>query len=188
MRKVMNDLLRGLARGELADRSARVAARLTATDAWRAADAVLTFLSMPHEIETAPIIAAARTARKTVAVPLMDGDDIRFVVLPPEAGELPRDRWGIPVPDPAWAAFEPARAARPLVTTPGLAFDRHGNRLGRGKGFYDRFLTRARADCSDLIALGICFEAQLVDAVPYSSRDRPVDGVVTEETVVMRRP
>ncbi len=74
------------------------------------------------------------------------------------------------------------------MTAPGLAFDRHGNRLGRGKGYYDRFLTRARADWPGLVALGICFSGQLVDAVPYGSRDRPVDGVVTEETVVMRRP
>jgi len=189
MRREMVARLRALPRARLQDASARVAARLVATAAWAGAEAVLTFLSMPGEIDTAPLIAAARAAGKTVAVPLIEEGDIRFVVLPPGVGgpdgkELPRDKWGIPVPDVAWAAFDPARATRPLVTAPGLAFDRQGNRLGRGKGYYDRFLTRARAACPGTVALAVCFSFQLQGEVPHGPRDAPVDGVVTEDAVI----
>ncbi len=181
MRKTMTAYLRGLAPSDLRARSVRIAEHLAATDAWRSADTVLCFLSMPHEIETGPLIAAARAGGKTVAVPRIQDGDIQFVVLPPYAGELTRDCWGIPVPGTAWPTVDLARAARPLVTAPGLAFDRHGNRLGRGKGYYDRFLWRARAQTRGLIALGICFSGQLVEEVPHGPDDQAVDGVVTED-------
>ncbi len=100
IRREMNALLGAMPAAERADRSARVAARLQATDAWQKADAVLSFLSMPKEIDTAAVIAAARAGGKTVAVPLMDGDDIRFVVLPPDAGTCPATAGASPSPTP----------------------------------------------------------------------------------------
>ena len=195
MRKTMTAYLGGLGPAEIEAWSTRIAEYLTATAEWRAADTVLCFLSMPHELDTTPLIAAARAWKKTVAVPLMEAGEIRFVVLPPGAGghrrelaalrrepaALARDRWGIPVPDPAWPAIDLARAARPLVAAPGLAFDRLGNRLGRGKGYYDRYLKRARAGARDLIALGICFSGQVLEEVPHGADDQRVDGVVTEK-------
>jgi 5-formyltetrahydrofolate cyclo-ligase len=202
MRKTMTAYLGGLGPAEIEAWSTRIAEYLTATAEWRAADTVLCFLSMPHEIDTTPLIAAARAWKKTVAVPLMEAGEIRFVVLPPGAGgnrrelaslrrelaslrrelaSLARDRWGIPVPDPAWPAIDLARAARPLVAAPGLAFDRLGNRLGRGKGYYDRFLRRARAGARGLIVLGICFSGQVLEEVPHGADDQRVDGVVTEK-------
>jgi 5-formyltetrahydrofolate cyclo-ligase len=182
MRKAMAAYLLGLGSAELAERSRLIAEAVAATEAWAAADTVLSFLSMPHEIDTAPLIAAARAAGKTVAVPRIEGGEIVFVVVPAAAdlAELPRDRWGIPVPDPAWPVLDLARAARTLVTAPGLAFDRHGNRLGRGKGYYDRFLRRARAAARSLIAVGICFSGQVVAEVPTGPGDQRVEGVATE--------
>jgi len=187
LRREMEDRLRALSRARREDDSARVAARLVGSAAWAGAEAILTFLSMPTEIDTAPIIAAARAAGKVVAAPLIEAGDIRFVVLPAEASDLARDAWGIPVPDAGWPAMDLARATRPLVTAPGLAFDRQGNRLGRGKGYYDRFLSRARAACPGLTALAVCFSFQLVDAVPHGPRDVPVDGVVTEDAAIPTR-
>ena len=70
-----------------------------------------------------------------------------------------------------------------LVLAPGLAFDRAGNRLGRGGGFFDRFLPLTRATVA-----GLCFSCQLIDEVPCSAGDVPVDLVVTElETIQVRR-
>jgi 5-formyltetrahydrofolate cyclo-ligase len=143
---------------------------------------------MPREIATHRLIRAAYAAGKSVAVPRIEGGDIRFLSMPPDAPPPPRDRWGIPVPDPAWPGLEPARAGKMLISAPGLAFDRKGNRLGRGKGYYDRFLSRARASGAHCMVIGICFSEQLVDDVPHDETDQQVDGVVTErETILFDR-
>jgi 5-formyltetrahydrofolate cyclo-ligase len=184
MRESMTAVLMALPPAARAERSARVARRLEAAAEWSRAGVVLCFLTMPHELDTAPIISAARAQGKTVAVPRIEGRDIRFVVLPPNAGTLPRDRWGIPIPNAEWEPLDIARAARPLVTVPGLAFDRQGNRLGRGKGYYDRFLTLARAAAKDGAIIAVCFAAQLVEEVPHGNIDQRVDAIVTEKETI----
>jgi 5-formyltetrahydrofolate cyclo-ligase len=185
MRREMQGFLDAMSGEDLAERSARVAVRLAETAAWTWMEVLLSFLSMPREIATHRLIRAAYAAGKSVAVPRIEEGDIRFLCLPPDAPPPPRDRWGIPVPDPAWPALDPARAGRMLVAAPGLAFDRKGNRLGRGKGYYDRFLSRARASGAQCLVLGICFSNQLVHEVPHSDHDEPVDGVVTETETIL---
>lgn len=65
-----------------------------------------------------------------------------------------------------------------LLIIPGLAFDENGGRLGRGKGFYDRFLSHFKG-----IKVGICFEEQLIDTVPREDHDVIVDFVVSERGI-----
>lgn len=60
-----------------------------------------------------------------------------------------------------------------LVVVPGMAFDRLGNRLGRGKGYYDKFLSKVKA-----YKIGLCFPFQLVDQVPHDEHDISVDKVI----------
>lgn len=184
MRAVMKRLLAGIDAADLAERSAAIARRLALTEAWARAGTVLCFLSMPHELDTAGVIRAARARGKAVAVPRIQGDDIRFVLMPPGAGELPRDAWGIPEPDHEWQPLDLARAGPLLVAAPGLAFDRQGNRLGRGKGYYDRFLAGARRAAGSVTVLGICLSDQLVEAVPHGETDQRLDGVVTEKETI----
>ena len=74
-----------------------------------------------------------------------------------------------------------------LVVTPGLAFDRRGNRLGRGGGYYDGFLRTARGDPAlSLAAIGVCLSVQLVAEAPHDERDERVDGVATDEELILR--
>ena len=185
MRAAMKRSLTGIGAADLAERSVRVARRLALTEAWSRADTVLCFLSMAHEMDTAAMISGARAQGKTVAVPCIEHEDIRFLIMPPAAGRLPHDAWGIPVPDPAWLPLDLTRAARLLVAVPGLAFDRQGNRLGRGKGYYDRFLAGARRTAGNLTALGVCLSEQLVDEVPHGDRDQRLDGAVTETETIL---
>lgn len=189
MRRQILSRLRAIPEAELAERSLRVGERLRSTAAWNDADTILCFLSMPHELVTVSILEAARRKGGDVAVPRIEGERIRFVILPRGQMDLVRDRFGIPVPDPDWPSLETDRAGRILVVTPGLAFDRQGNRLGRGKAYYDRFLGDCRAAASERVtALGVCLKEQLVDAVPYGPRDQRVDGVVSElETILGAR-
>ena len=186
MRRHMTKVLAGVADRDLQERSGRVADRFTGTAAWTGADTVLCFLSMPHELRTGTLIARARKSGKRVAVPRIEGDDIRFLVMPEQARGLERDRWGIPVPDADWPALVLARTDRVLVAAPGLAFDREGNRLGRGKGYYDRFLARARREAPGLTVIGVCLSEQLVPEVPHGESDQRLDGIVTENEAIIR--
>jgi 5-formyltetrahydrofolate cyclo-ligase len=177
--------LMGIDAADLVERSAAIARRLALTDAWNRAETVLCFLSMPHELDTAAMISEARARSKTVAVPRIEENDIRFFIMAAHTGPLTRDAWGIPEPDPTWQPLDLTRAAGVLVTVPGLAFDRLGNRLGRGKGYYDRFLAHARRTAQRVTALGVCLSEQLVDAVPHGERDQRLDGAVTEKETIL---
>ncbi len=89
------------------------------------------------------------------------------------------------MPRPEWEPLALRGGTRILVATPGLAFDRAGNRLGRGKGYYDRFLAGARGALGrDITAIGLGFSEQLVEEVPHTERDQRLDGVVTERESV----
>ena len=66
-----------------------------------------------------------------------------------------------------------------IILVPGIAFDRDGNRMGFGKGFYDRFLMEGSG-----IKIGICYEFQLMNQIPISENDVPVDIVITEESAI----
>ena len=181
MRAAMKALMGDIPPEDLATRSGRVTERLGETEEWKRADTVLCFLSMPHELSTQAIIENARAERKIVAVPCMEAADIYFLIMPADTGALTRDRWGIPVPDPRWARLDLRAAADILVATPGLAFDREGNRLGRGKGYYDRFLLRARGEARAITAIGVCLSEQVLVHVPHEEHDQPLDGIGTEK-------
>ena len=71
-----------------------------------------------------------------------------------------------------------------LVVTPGLGFDRKGNRLGRGGSYYDRFFANEQLKAS---RCGFAFAEQLVDSVPVTSTDIPMDFLVTDEEVITFR-
>mgnify|MGYP001478947040 CR=1 FL=1 len=191
LRKAMKAKLAGMGIVDAAQRSIRAAGHFRALPSYAMADIVLAFLSMPGEIGTEALVEAALADGKVVAVPRMErtpegGDYIVFVPLPRDYRSWPLDRYGIPEPPADAPALAPRElgAARVIVATPGLAFDRRGGRLGRGKGYYDRFLSRAREAAAryggSLVACGLCYAVQMVDEVPTGDGDQRVDLVVTE--------
>lgn len=99
------------------------------------------------------------------------------------ATESGSDEVGIPAPhDSAGEFYDTSTGASTLVLVPGLAFDHRGNRLGRGKGYYDRFL--ARPGMARSIKVGICWKLQIINDVPTSQHDIPMDWIVTEEGIM----
>ena len=193
IRKRVKTLLKAMSPGEAEERSKRAVDNLRALPEYKRAHIVLAFLSLGEEIKTESLIEAALAEGKAVAVPRMErspeaGDYIVFVPLPRDYHSWPRDRFGIPEP-PAQAPELSGNELFPdsvFVVTPGLAFDSGGGRLGRGKGYYDRFLSGARAGVAlrggSIFACGFCYAAQLVNEVPMGDGDVAVDLVVTENS------
>jgi 5-formyltetrahydrofolate cyclo-ligase len=170
-------------------KSRSLAERLFRTSWWRDGEWVFIYIPMGGEVDTRFIVARAYRDRKQVAIPRMEGDDLAFYFYDGRTENLLPNQFGILEPDPAWKLVDPSSPTgrRLLVLTPGLAFDRQGRRLGRGKGFYDRFLHRLRAahpPQTDSWAVGLAFGEQLVRQVPVSDHDEPLDGIVTDREVI----
>ncbi len=174
-------------------RTAQVHRALFALPAFQAARGVHCYLSMAGEVDTAPIFKACHAAGKVTFAPFQDQG----------TGQLGVARWspGDPVALGALKVPEPARhdpvalEEIDLVLVPGVAFDRKGNRLGHGKGYYDQFLAALRAHFAkndvlsdatlDFVALA--FEFQWLAAVPHEPWDIPMDAIVTEAGVLVPR-
>lgn len=96
------------------------------------------------------------------------------------------DDWSVlETPREIVTELDPSRHVLPesidLVLVPGIAFDKHGNRLGQGGGFYDRFLPHLSAES---MTIGIAFDEQIVDEVPREATDCRVDYIVTPTRII----
>ena len=151
---------------------------------WVAARSVLAFLPLPSEVDLRPLLAEAIRAGMVVAVPesLPDGTLRPCRLRSLEPSELETDAKGIAVP----RARDPVPVDQlDLVLVPGVAFDPAGRRLGRGGGFYDRFLPTLPARSA---SVGVCFGPQRVPDVPVEAGDHPVEWLAMPGDVVAAQP
>ena len=168
-----------------ADASAAVRGHIAGSAAWTRARVVMLYAADGSEPDLDGLIGLGRAADKTVCVPRVDWDGKRLIPTAVESeGDLVEDRHGIRVPTGTCADVPPGQVD--LVVVPAVGFDRAGNRLGRGGGFYDRFLAERSTEGSmRMVVLGACFLAQVVGRVPSEIHDRRVDGLVTEAGLEM---
>lgn len=135
---------------------------------------VMAFWSFGSEVPTAPLIERLSLQGDRVALPRIVEGDLQARLYRP----------GDPVTQTLFGAKEPEGGSvldpedLDVVLTPGLAFDRRGFRVGYGKGYYDRFLSRTGGHTR---RLALCFALQVVEDVPAASFDLPIDVIVTEE-------
>ena len=149
--------------------SAKILAALEAHPAFRAANTILLYHSLGDEVDTHTFIKKW-SSEKRILLPVVVGDDLELrVYTGPE--DLATGSYGIE--EPTGELFTDY-AAIDFVAVPGVAFDHAGNRLGRGKGYYDRLLPRLTA-----FKAGICFPFQLVEEVPAESFDIRMDTIIT---------
>ena len=177
------------AREEQADKDAvseRICRRLASLPEYGPARTVMLYVAVRNEVRTDPLLSAALAEGKRVVVPYCDGDELGLFVLA-SLEELAAGTLGIPEPRPELRAAAGKRADPDeidVAMVPGIAFDRQGGRLGHGRGFFDRFLPRLRADA---VAVGVAFECQLLPEIPMLAHDVSVDRVVTEKGIYLGR-
>ena len=170
-------------------KSRKLTEQLLKTSWWSQGEWVFIYIPMFGEVDTRYIVAQAYREHKQVAIPRMEGSDLAFYFYDGQTENLLPNQFGILEPNPDWKLVDPTvpTGKRLLVLTPGLAFDRSRRRLGRGKGFYDRFLDglrTAHSQGSTSWAVGLAFDEQLVNEVPVSDHDQPLDGIVTDREVI----
>ncbi len=114
----------------------------------------------------------------TWAFPRVEGNDLKFYI---PQGPFQRSSLGIFEPNPSRSQLVPKGKLRGLLV-PGVAFDKAGYRLGRGRGFYDRYLASFTGK-----KIGVCFSGQVLEQVPCGDHDIPMDCVITEN-IILRIP
>ena len=137
---------------------------------WEGAQVVFGFIALPGEPDW---LGDYSPGNKLIAFP--QDRRARHALLPLWHGVRSRSLGGK-------TAIGGAVAPSPdLVIVPGLAFDSRGARLGRGRGFYDRWLNENPA----VKALGVCFKCQIVESVPTEPHDARVHAILTEEGFIL---
>lgn len=151
-----------------------VFARLEKTAAFMLADRIMMYHSLPDELSTHAFLAKWN-GRKKFYLPRINGVDLE--VLPYEESRLELGSFHIEEPTGS-EVTDPSEIE--LVVVPAVAYDRKGRRLGRGKGFYDRFLKNTKAT-----KVGVGYEFQLFDELPSEPHDIGMDIVVTQQTTII---
>lgn len=141
-----------------------------------AAETVMAYMAMPSEPDLEPVIREILARGKRLALPRCEAEGRLTARLVRHRSELIPGAFGILEPGGDLPVLDPAEID--LILTPGMAFDRTGNRLGRGKGYYDRFLAGFPGK-----TMGICWRT--LEHIPAEDWDRPVDAVATENTVIL---
>jgi 5-formyltetrahydrofolate cyclo-ligase len=137
------------------------------------------YMPMKSELDPRPLMRKLADAGARLALPVVIARGLPLVMRAYAFGDaLVRGVWGIRVPPPEAPEVEPD-----IVLAPLLAFDRSANRLGYGAGYYDMTIAALRAN-KPVVAVGVAFAAQEVDAVPTTPRDVRLDLVLTEKGVI----
>ena len=152
----------------LQTQSEQILQRLAVHPRFRQAEKVMLYASLPDEVQTLDFIDSWRH-QKTIILPTVVGDDI----IPVELAENVTFAEGdFHIPEPQ---NHPYTGDFDLIVVPGMAFDKAGHRLGRGKGYYDRFLSQH----PQVYTIGLCFDFQLLPEVPFEPHDCLINDVIT---------
>ena len=168
LRARIKTLKRERSKEELARQSEVIMMKLEQEEDFIKAETVMLYNALPDEVQTQAFIERWRH-KKSIVLPTVVGDDIIPVMLDEGTGFAVGD-FNIMEPQ-----NEPYNGGYDLIIVPGVAFDKKGNRIGRGKGYYYRFLCKH----IDVKRIGICFDFQLVDEVPTEPTDIRMDKVIT---------
>ncbi len=176
-----------LARGripphEVADKSEAVRKAVVSMGVFKRSAALSCYMALRAEVQTASLIEEALAGGKRVAVPKVSREDgeLELYWIESTVDGFRPGPYGILEPA-AETACKVCVGHIDLFVVPGVAFDPEGWRLGFGKGYYDRLLSRAQPGAQ---RVGLAFELQIVPHCPRGPHDVPMDYVVTEERTI----
>ncbi len=180
LRQKLQNCLLAIPPKQRSEKSRKVCRKLISTPQFQSASVVMMYLSLPHEVDTSEAILQAWQLGKVVAVPKISWQQRHMIPvqinsletdLSTSASGLRSPIKGVPIP---FGEID-------LVVAPALGFDRKGNRLGRGGSFYDRFFANEELKAS---RCGLAFEEQVIDSIPVTESDEPVDFLITDEEII----
>jgi len=168
LRKQMLMKRNALSEKEIKEKSREIKEKLFSLPEFKEAETVAFYISKGSEVATREMIDEAIEKGKEIVVPVTN-DEIEFVKY---SSNLKIGKFGVPEPEHR----VPEEKEPDLVILPGLAFDLDLHRLGYGKGYYDKKLKSMKSK-----RIGICFDLQVVDAIPRHEHDERLDLTITEK-------
>ena len=174
LRGIMEQQRRMMSKEQVQEQSSLIIAQLEQMSAFKEAKTVLLYYPIHNEVDLRPLLAKY-AGQKTLLLPVTHR---RSMEVRPYDGEemMRKGHFGIPEPQ------TPTHKGRiDLIIVPGVAFDRHGHRIGRGGGYYDRFLLKHPAS----VKIGVCYDFQLrKHSLPQTWRDHKMNRVVTPQLTI----
>jgi 5-formyltetrahydrofolate cyclo-ligase len=158
--------------------SCAIAERVLSLDEVKRAEVVMSYFPVKNEVDTRSLIIDLLKSGKRVALPVTNKDTLEIVAA--EVGDissLSAGAFGIPEPTPPLKVI--GKDDIDVIIVPAVAFDRNGNRVGYGHGYYDRFLKGARAKI-----IGIAYEFQIVDNIEPEPHDIKADVIITNNEII----
>lgn len=177
IREKIKQMRRMLTEAEKESAAEEVFSTLEKTGAFLMANHILMYHSLPDELSTHAFLKKWGN-RKHFYLPRVNG--VNLDILPYDESRLELGAFHIEEPSGDNTVDE---SEIELIIVPAVAYDRKGNRLGRGKGFYDRLLSTTQA-----VKIGVGYEFQLIDEIPIEPHDVPMDMVITQYTRITPRP
>lgn len=166
LRAAARDFLQSLTRAEIRAASAGICATLHAWERWPGIRLLCAYAALDSE----PDVLTPWPEEKCILLPKVVGTDLALLEVR-EPDMLKRGAFSILEPGSGCVEHPPKAD---VILVPGLAFDHRGWRLGRGRGYYDRLLERFEGT-----RVGVCFDGQVVEAVPTEPHDIPMNFLLT---------
>ena len=172
LRKIIRQRKAALSCEERKRLSHEVCRKVMETEVWQEARTIFLYMAMDDEVDTRELIADGMRKGKTVVLPTCVGNDL---VLRVYEGEESMVSGAYGIMEPTGRVMEEKDYGEiDLAVVPGVAFDKDGGRMGRGRGFYDRTL-RKMPRC---YKMGVCWEVQMVEKVPMDEFDIKMNNVI----------
>lgn len=160
-------------------------------DLFKKASCVLSFVSYGTEIKTNQLLDIILNENKMLCLPRTENEKMEFYYINSDedfSEQTEIGEYGITVPKSNQDKLDlNSIPDKTLIIIPGLAFDERGNRLGKGKGYYDKFLAELLSTSEKEKILGIvgyCYDFQIIDKVITEPNDIPVDYIISDKRIV----
>ena len=173
IRKRIREQREQLLAAEVKETSERIYERFAASEVFQKAEVIMSYMSFKNEVDTHKINEAVITAGKKLILPrVKDKENMEAVEY---NGNFQKGSMGITEP-----AGKPYEGKIDLIIVPGIAFDREGNRIGFGRGYYDRFLEKyPQAQRVSLI-----YDFQLIESIPAEEHDKKTELLFTKNSII----
>lgn len=179
VRKQLRDVLAAMTDDQRHLQSLAACSLLAKSPEFKAAGVVMLYLSTHDEVDTAPLALRCWQENKTVVVPKVSWDQRRMLPVEITSLQTSMTTTGPNIREPLSGKPIPINLID-LVVVPGVGFTPSGYRIGRGMGFYDRFLAQ-----TDFIGLscGLAFHEQVIDDIPVLDHDMPLSMLVSDRKI-----